>query len=203
MPIALALVASYLVGSVNFAVIVSRLNGIDIREVGSGNPGTSNVLRSVGKLPAAMVLVGDTLKGAIAAAMGTVAAGLVDPALLDEIPHWAFAAGLAAVLGHCYPVFERFKGGRGVATALGVLLFAVPLVGLIVFLVWVVSTRLTKVASISSLIVAVITIPLAIWLGISGLSILWMAITVLVVVWRHRANIGRMFKGNEQKVTTS
>lgn len=203
MPIAIALVASYLVGSVNFAVIVARLNGVNIREVGSGNPGTSNVLRSVGKLPAAMVLVGDALKGVIAAAMGTIAAGLVDPDMLVGIPHWAFAAGFLAVLGHCYPVFEKFKGGKGVATGLGVLIFAIPIVALIVLAVWAVFTRLTKVASLSSLVVAVITIPLAIWQDVTGLSILWIALTIFLVVWRHRTNIGRMVKGNEQKVTTS
>lgn len=197
MTVALALLAAYVVGSVNFAVLVGRLHGVDIREEGSGNPGMSNVLRTMGRLPAAMVLVGDTLKGVIGAAMGMVAAGVADPHV-----QWAFAAGLAAVVGHCYPIFHKFKGGKGVATGLGVLIFTVPLVALIDVVVWAIITRLTKIASISSLIVVLITIPLAMWRGVSGLSLLWMGLTIALVVWRHKANIGRMVKGSEQRVTT-
>lgn len=197
MTIALALIAGYVVGSIDFAVIVARMHGVDIRKVGSGNPGTSNVLRTVGKFPAAMVLVGDTLKGVIGAAMGMVASGVPDPQV-----HWAFAAGLAAVIGHCYPVFHRFKGGRGVATGLGVLFFTVPLVGLIVLVAWLVLTKLTKVASISSLVVVAATIPLALWQGVSGVAVVWLASTVALVVWRHRANIVRMMRGDEEKVPT-
>jgi glycerol-3-phosphate acyltransferase PlsY len=96
MTIALALVAAYVVGSIDFAVIVARLHGVDITEVGSGNPGASNVLRTLGKGPAVIVIAGDTLKGVIAAAMGMVASGIPEFQI-----HWAFAAGLAAVLGHC------------------------------------------------------------------------------------------------------
>lgn len=197
MTIALALIAGYVVGSIDFAVIVSRMHGVDIRKVGSGNPGTSNVLRTVGKFPAAMVLVGDTLKGVMGAAMGMVASGVPDPQV-----HWAFAAGLAAVIGHCYPVFHRFKGGRGVATGLGVLFFTIPLVGLIVLVAWLVLTKLTKVASISSLVVVAATIPLALWQGVSGVAVVWLASTVALVVWRHRANIVRMMRGDEEKVPT-
>jgi len=197
MTIALALIAGYVVGSIDFAVIVSRMHGVDIHKVGSGNPGTSNVLRTLGRVPAAMVLIGDTLKGVIGAAMGMVASGVPDPQM-----HWAFAAGLAAVIGHCYPVFHRFKGGRGVATGLGVLFFTVPLAGLIVLVAWLVLTKLTKVASISSLMVAAATIPLAMWQGASGLALVWLSSTVALVVWRHRANILRMMRGDEEKVPT-
>ncbi|MGH8944351.1 MAG: glycerol-3-phosphate acyltransferase, partial [Acidimicrobiia bacterium] len=101
----LAIVAAYLVGSIDFAVIVGRMYGVDIHQEGSGNPGMSNVLRTMGRVPAAMVFIGDTLKGTIGAAMGWVASGSPDPAV-----HWAFLAGLAAVVGHCYPIFHRFKG---------------------------------------------------------------------------------------------
>jgi glycerol-3-phosphate acyltransferase PlsY len=195
--IALALVAAYVVGSIDFAVIVARMHGVDIHEVGSGNPGASNVLRSVGKFPAAMVLVGDTMKGVIGAAMGMVASGTPDPLI-----HWAFLAGLLAVVGHCYPVFHRFRGGKGVATGLGVLFFTVWLVGLIVVVSWMVLVKLTKTASVSSLIVAAASIPLAIWQGVTGMSLVWLLMTVVLVVWRHQANIQRMFKGSEQKVPT-
>jgi acyl phosphate:glycerol-3-phosphate acyltransferase len=197
MTITLALIGAYVAGSIDFAVIVARMHGVDIRKVGSGNPGASNVLRTVGKLPAAMVLVGDTLKGVVGAAMGMVASGLADPMV-----HWAFAAGLAAVIGHCYPVFHRFRGGRGVATGLGVLFFTIPLVGLIVLVSWLVLTKLTKVASLSSLVVVTATIPLALWQGVSGLALIWLILTVALVVWRHKANIARMLRGDEQKVVT-
>lgn len=195
--IALALVAAYVVGSIDFAVIVARMHGVDIHEVGSGNPGASNVLRSIGKVPAAMVLLGDTMKGVVGAAMGLVASGTGDP-----LVHWAFLAGLLAVVGHCYPVFHRFKGGKGVATGLGVLFFTVWLVAVIVVIGWLVLLKVTKIASISSLIVVGASIPLAIWQGVSGMSLVWFLATVVLVVWRHKTNIQRVFRGSEQKVPT-
>lgn len=193
--IAIALVAAYVVGSIDFAVIVARMHGVDIREVGSGNPGASNVLRSIGRFPAAMVLVGDTLKGVIGSAMGMIAAGSVDPQV-----EWAFLAGLCAVVGHCYPVFHRFHGGKGVATGLGVLFFTVPIVGVVLVVGWLVLVKLTKTASISSLIAVFASVPLAIWQGVEGMSLVWLLTTVVLVVWRHRANIMRVVKGSEQKV---
>lgn len=195
--IALALVSAYVIGSIDFAVIVARMHGVDITEVGSGNPGFSNVLRSVGRFPAAMVLLGDAMKGVIAAAMGMVAAASTDPTV-----HWAFLTGLFAVLGHCYPIFHRFKGGRGVATGLGVLLFTVWQVGVIVTAGWAVLTYLTKMASLASLIVVLATIPLAMFFGVEGLSLVWLALTILLVLWRHKDNFIRMARGSEQKVTT-
>lgn len=193
--IALALVAAYVVGSIDFAVIVARMHGVDIHEVGSGNPGASNVLRSIGRFPAAMVLVGDTMKGVVGAAMGMVAAASTDPQV-----QWALLAGLMAVIGHCYPVFHRFKGGKGVATGLGVLIFTVPIVGGIAVVSWAVLLKVTKTASISSLIVIGVCIPLAIWQGVTGMSLVWLLATIVLVVWRHRANIMRVLRGSEQKV---
>lgn len=197
MLVALALVAAYVVGSIDFAVIVARMHGVDIREVGSGNPGASNVLRTLGRFPAAMVFVGDMMKGVVGAAMGMVASGVADPQV-----HWAFAAGLAAVIGHCYPVFHKFRGGKGVATASGVVLFALPLVALINGVVWVVLARLTKTASVSSLVIMAATIPLALWRGIDLNALVWLLLTIALIVWRHKANIQRMVRGDEQKVPT-
>lgn len=193
--IALAIAAAYVIGSIDFAVVIARMHGVDIHTVGSGNPGASNVLRSIGRFPAALVLVGDTLKGVIGAAMGMIASGTADPQI-----EWAFLAGLAAVIGHCYPIFHKFKGGKGVATGLGVLFFTVPLVGLIVVTTWLVLVKLTKTASISSLLVVFASIPLAMWQGVSGMSLVWLLATVALVVWRHRGNIRRVFTGSEQKV---
>lgn len=197
MSIFIAVVAAYLIGSINFAVIVGKMNGVNIDEEGSGNPGVSNVLRTMGKGPAAMVYVADTMKGVIGAAMGMVASGSTDATI-----HWAFLCGLAAVVGHCYPIFHRFRGGKGIATAGGVFLFTVPWAAVILTAVWVVSVKLTKTASVGSLLVMVLTIPLALWQGVEGLSLVWIGLMLLLVLWRHRGNISRMIRGNEQKVTT-
>ncbi|HEU5113566.1 MAG TPA: glycerol-3-phosphate 1-O-acyltransferase PlsY [Acidimicrobiia bacterium] len=193
----LAIIAAYLVGSVDFAVIVGRMYGVDIHQEGSGNPGMSNVLRTMGRVPAAMVFIGDTLKGTIGAAMGWVASGSPDPAV-----HWAFLAGLAAVVGHCYPIFHGFKGGKGVATGGGVLLFTVPIVAVIEIAIWFLVFWITKTASIGSMVIVVITIPMLIWQGVSGLSLVWVALIIALVVWRHRGNIKRMVSGSEEKVST-
>jgi glycerol-3-phosphate acyltransferase PlsY len=195
MSLALAIVAAYAIGSIDFAVIVGRLHGVDIHKTGSGNPGASNVLRTLGPVPAAMVFIGDLLKGTIGAAMGMVGSGIADPTV-----HWAFLAGLTAIVGHCYPVFHRFRGGKGVATAGGVMLFTVPLVALISTAVWIITVKLTKTASIGSLVVLAISVPLSLWQGVSELSLLWLGLMILLILWRHRSNISRMFSGNEEKV---
>lgn len=195
MSLALAITAAYLIGSIDFAVIVARLHGVDIHSEGSGNPGASNVLRTLGRVPAAMVFMGDLLKGTIAAAMGMVASGIPEPTV-----HWAFVAGFAAIVGHCYPVFHNFRGGKGVATAGGVLLFSLPLVALICTAVWLVTVKLTRTASIGSLVVMAITVPLSLWQGVSGLALIWLGLMLLLILWRHRSNISRMASGSEQKV---
>ncbi len=194
----LAVVGSYLLGSIDFAVVVARSRGVDIHEVGSGNPGASNVLRTLGKGPAVMVLVGDALKGVMAAAIGWIAAGN------EVLPNSsvAFAAGLAAVLGHCYPLYHRFRGGKGVATTAGVLAFVVPVAAAVLAAVWVVVVRLTKVASIGSLTVVVLTVPLAWWRGVRPPALWWLVAILVLVVFRHRANIQRMIRGSERKVPT-
>ncbi len=193
----LAIIAAYLIGSIDFAVIVGRMHGVDIHQEGSGNPGTSNVLRTMGRVPAAMVFVGDTLKGTIGAALGMLASGVPDPTV-----HWAFLAGLAAVVGHCYPVFYGFKGGKGVATGGGVLLFTVPVAAVIEIAIWALVVWLTKTAAIGSLVIVVITIPMLIWQGVTGLALVWVALIIALVVWRHRGNIRRMVSGSEEKVAT-
>jgi glycerol-3-phosphate acyltransferase PlsY len=195
--IPLAMLGAYLVGSIDFAVIVARMHGVDIHQEGSGNPGTSNVLRTLGRFPAALVFIGDTLKGTVGAAMGMVAAGSVDPQV-----QWAFAAGFCAVVGHCYPVFHKFKGGKGVATGGGVLLFTTPLVMVIDLAVWAVVVKLTKTASIGSMLLVLLTPPLLYWQGVRGWAWVWLGLTIALVVWRHRGNIERMYRGSEEKVPT-
>jgi glycerol-3-phosphate acyltransferase PlsY len=190
----LALVAAYLIGSVDFAVVVARMHGVDIHQVGSGNPGTANVLRTLGRGPAIAVLVGDMMKGVLAAGMGMVAGG-------DPIGVWAFAAGLAAVVGHCYPIFHRFKGGKGVATAVGVVALTVPLAALVMGVVWGAIVGITRISALGSLGLSVVAVPLAIWRGVEGPAAVVLGVIFLLVIWRHRGNIRRLLAGEERTVT--
>lgn len=199
MPIWLALVGSYLIGSLDFAVVISKAHGVDIHAVGSGNPGTSNVLRTLGRGPAAMVFLGDALKGVIAAAIGMLAA---QDGGLDVLAPMAFLCGLVAVTGHCFPVYHRFRGGKGVATGAGVILFTLPEVALILGALWILLARLLKVASIASLVGVLLAIPLALWRGVQGWSLLLLGLMLALIVWRHSPNIRRMIAGGEEKVPT-
>lgn len=192
--IALAVVAAYLIGSIDFAVVVSRMRGVDIHSEGSGNPGAANVARTQGKGPAAMVLLADLFKGIIAAAMGTVAVGIAEPI------NWVAAlTGLAAVVGHCFPIWHRFRGGKGVATYEGVVLWLSPLVGGIVAVVYLGIVVALKISSVASLTLVVLAIPLLWWQGVDGLP--WLALAAALVLVRHRANIRSLLQGDERRVS--
>ena len=202
MPAWLAIVGAYVVGSIDFAVVVARGQGVDIHSVGSGNPGTSNVLRTMGRVPAAMVLLGDMTKGVIAAAFGFIAAlASHDVTNVADEP-LVYAAGLAAVVGHAFPVFHRFRGGKGVATGGGVLLFAVWQAALILAVTWAVIAKVFKVASIASLVAVLGALPLAWAFGARDWSLVWLGAMLLFIVYRHLPNIRRMIQGSEQKVPT-
>ncbi len=192
------MIAGYVIGSIDFAVLVGKLNGVDIYSVGSGNPGTSNVLRTMGKGAAVTVLVGDLLKGFGAALLGSLIAS--DGSGWLEGNGLAAAAGFMAVVGHCYPIFHRFKGGKGVATGLGVLLWVSPIVAVSLGVAWAVLVKVTKVASIGSLVVVVAAIPLLIWQGQEWSELLWVGAALLLVVWRHKGNITRMMAGGDNEV---
>ncbi len=193
LPILLTLVAAYLIGSVSFAVLVSRLYGLpDPRSFGSGNPGATNVLRTGRKSAAALTLAGDAAKGAVAvllAAWASRAYGL---------PDWTPAlAALAVFAGHLWPVFFGFQGGKGVATALGVLLALEPWLGLACLATWLTVFGITRISSLSALTAAGLA-PLYVWLlrhdlALSGAMV---ALAVLIV-WRHRANIRKLLRGEE------
>jgi glycerol-3-phosphate acyltransferase PlsY len=187
-----ALVLAYLIGSLDFAVIVARIRGEDIYSLGSGNPGASNALRSMGKTAGALVLAGDLLKGVAAAAIG---------ATLGGSGTLASAAGLAAVVGHCYPVFHRFRGGKGAATVAGMLLWVAPWAGVGMVLVFGAVVALTRIASVGSIAGAALAVPLAVWLdGVRAWVLVWLVVAVLLVMYRHRGNIARLFRGAERKV---
>ncbi len=187
-----ALVIAYLLGSVDFAVVVSRRMGIDIYEHGSGNPGTSNVLRTLGKKAAGLVLLGDALKGLSAAAIGSWLGG-------ESV---GFAAVLLATVGHSFPVWHRFRGGRGVATAIGGAIWLEPFWGLMLAVGWLAIVLTTKTASIASLGAMALYVPIFVLAGHRGWAILWAGLTAALVIWRHKDNIRRILTRAENRVTT-
>ncbi len=182
----------YLLGSIPFGVLIARLSGgVDLRRVGSGNIGATNVLRAVGKGAAAATLVGDIGKGVLAVALARSADA--DSAILA-------AVALAAVLGHLFPVWSGFRGGKGVATTLGVILAAMPAVGGLLLLTWLIVAAISRYSSLAAL-VATATMPLLVWLldGRTAMLVLSGALLVLVTV-RHRENIRRLVTGTEGRI---
>jgi glycerol-3-phosphate acyltransferase PlsY len=196
-----ATVVAYLMGSLSFAVIVSRLMGLsDPRSYGSKNPGATNVLRSGSKKAAVLTLLLDGVKGWLPVACVAwqgAAFGLGEGALA--------AVGLAAFLGHVYPVFFRFQGGKGVATAAGVLLGVHVVLGLAVLLTWLLVAYLSRYSSLAALVSA-LSAPVFYLLGDRGpwytdRSVMLMLVVMSVLlIWRHRQNIGKLIRGEESKI---
>ena len=191
-----AILAAYLVGSLSFAVIVSRLMGLsDPRSYGSGNPGATNVLRSGNKWAALLTLVLDALKG-YAPVMVALAWhdrwGLGDMTLA--------LVGLAAFLGHLWPVFFKFQGGKGVATAAGALLALNPLLGVATLLTWIIVAAFFRYSSLASLVAAVFApfYELLIWGG--GEIMVALVPMCLLLIWRHEGNIRKLLSGTESKI---
>ena len=191
-PLALLLTGAYLVGSIPFAIISSRVFGLnDPRSYGSGNPGATNVLRSGNKAAAALTLVGDCLKGWLAVwVAGKLGFDAVAAAL----------AGLAVFIGHVFSAFLRFKGGKGVATALGVaagLDLRIALINLGVWLLVVLITRYSSAAALTAALVA----PIAVGFVSGSVAVtLIMLILSAILIWRHAANIRRLLAGTEEKI---
>ena len=188
----LAVVFAYLLGSLSFAVLVSRALGLpDPRTHGSGNPGATNMLRTGRKGAALLTLIGDLAKGWLAVWLVALA-----------VKHgWAagwtpLAAAVAVLLGHMYPVFFGFRGGKGVATALGVLLAVSPVLGAACAAVWLLVFRLTRISSLAALIAATAAPLLGWWLRGPSQALALLALALLII-WRHRANIRRLLAGEE------
>jgi glycerol-3-phosphate acyltransferase PlsY len=187
--LAVALIFGYLLGSIPSGVIITRMAGLgDVRNIGSGNIGATNVLRTGRKGLAALTLLGDALKGAIAVLIAWRYA-----------PDAALVAGLGAFLGHLFPVWLGFKGGKGVATYLGVLI-ALALPGALVFaIVWLAVAAITKYSSLAALVAAV-AVPIALWLlGAPYIASLFALLTVVVFI-KHRPNISRLLAGQESRI---
>ena len=185
-----ALALGYLFGSIPFGLVVTRLAGTqDIRSIGSGNIGATNVLRTGRKGLAAITLLGDGLKGTAAVLIADALGGR-DPALI---------AGLGAVLGHLFPVWLGFRGGKGVATYIGVLI-AVSWPAAAAFgVVWLATAAVTRYSSLSGLMASA-AMPLLLWLaGDRNAALLFLILTALVW-WRHRGNIARLWAGTEEKL---
>lgn len=192
MLIIIIIAIAYLIGSLSAALIVSKaMNFADPRESGSGNAGATNMLRLAGKKVAAMVLLGDMAKG------------LVAVLLADIVGLSGFSVGLvmiAVVLGHIFPVFFKFKGGKGVATALGAFISANFLVGIICIVIWVLVALAIRYASLASIIAVVSAPVLNLFFGSAGLFIPGIIIA-LIVIYKHLENIKRLVSGTENKLS--
>ncbi len=186
----LTAIAAYALGSIPFGIVMARAFGLgDLRQVGSGNIGATNVLRTGNKPAAFLTLVLDAGKGAIAV--------LIARALLAEDA--AQVAGVAAFLGHCYPIYLRFKGGKGVATFLGTLLALAWPLGLAACATWAVTAALFRISSLAALVAAILSPVAAILLGRPDATLFCIALAVLILA-RHHENISRIVKGEEPRI---
>jgi acyl phosphate:glycerol-3-phosphate acyltransferase len=188
----LGILAAYLIGAIPIGFLVARAAGsADIRRAGSGSIGATNVLRTLGVLPAVLTLVGDVVKGYLAVtaarAIGTEA--------------WAAAAGaVAAVTGNCWPVFLAFRGGKGVATGLGAFLALIPWAIAPAAALWIVVTAISRYVSLAS-IVACVSLPVsAALLGYPRHAVIAAVVTAAIIIWRHRKNIARLASGSESRL---
>lgn len=187
----LFMIGAFVLGSIPFGVIIARTKGIDLKKTGSGNIGATNVLRCVGKGAALFTLAGDLLKGAIVVmlarylSLGEAAAELI---------------GICAILGHDFSMFSRFKGGKGVATSLGVLLVCSPVAGAASVAIWLIAFSIWRYSSLSALL-AFFFVPLNIYIFDYSTNKLIFGITImLLIIYKHKANIERLLKGTEPGV---
>jgi glycerol-3-phosphate acyltransferase PlsY len=201
----LAVIMGYLLGSANTSIIVGKFYGIDVRKHGSGNAGMTNTLRTLGKLPALLVIIGDLLKGILACIAGyyIFKAGFnaAEPGWMKE--HMALgvlAGGTGAVLGHNWPLYFGFKGGKGVLTTFAVILMAAPIQGLILLGIFLVVVTLTRYVSVGSIIAAVFFPFLTAFMGKEPEYIFFAAFVAILVILRHNSNIKRLIKGTENKL---
>lgn len=183
-------VFAYLLGSIPSGFILGKFAGVDVRQVGSGNVGATNVAREVGKWQGALTLLADALKGVVPVAIGLA---------MRLAPEAVAAIAGAAFLGHLYPIFLKFRGGKGVATGLGALLVIAPLATLVLVAVFAVVVFLTRLVSLSSMIAAALA-PFALWMVLQPPAIVFLgAFLAAMILWRHRGNIQRLIAGTEPR----
>ena len=195
-------IIAYLIGSVNFSILISKkMAGFDVREKGSNNAGTTNVLRTVGKKAAAITLICDILKGVVAIFLGLLIAKISskNAALLAQI------AAIEVVIGHTYPVFFGFKGGKGVATSLGIILIVNWKIGLICLIFGVALIAVTRMVSLGSISAAILFAILTIFIQdsyiASGNYIVFAFMLAGFIIFNHRKNLVRIFKGEENRIS--
>lgn len=197
-------IIAYAIGSISFSVIFSKkIAGFDVREKGSGNAGSTNVLRTVGKKAAILTLICDILKGVVAILIALLVGNIVkdiDKALLVQI------AAIAVVIGHTFPIFFGFKGGKGVATSLGVLLMINWQIGLICLVFALVIMALTRMVSAGSVLAAILFPVLTLFIGkeyfiVPGNYLIFSIIMALIVAFNHRSNIKRILTGTENRIS--
>ena len=190
MKIALIVIFTFILGSIPFGVIIAKAKGVDLKKVGSGNIGATNVLRSLGKWPAALTLLGDVLKGTAAVAIGRY---------FEIGSFYEGFAGLSAILGHNFSLFLGFRGGKGVATSFGVLSIYSPQTALFTFIIWLMVVILTKYSSLGAL-VSFGLLPVSIALLDSKEKFPVIILIALFIILRHIDNIHRLIKGTERKI---
>lgn len=193
---ALTLVGAYLLGSVSFAVVVSRAFGLpDPHEYGSRNPGATNVLRTGNKLAALLTLLGDGIKGFVAVFAARILAAQI------PLPEWIIAASAIAVfVGHLFPVFHRFKGGKGVATGAGIVFALHWPLGLVLTVVWLTMAYGFKISSLAALTAALL-MPLGMFYVFGPTPTAWAMVPIAALLfWRHRENIRQLVTGNERAI---
>jgi glycerol-3-phosphate acyltransferase PlsY len=191
----LLILGAYLIGSVSFAVVVSKVMRLpDPHSYGSGNPGATNVLRTGNKLAAILTLIGDAAKGYVAVVLARVLIGV-------EIDSWVLpAVAASAFVGHLFPVFHGFKGGKGVATALGILLAIDWVLGLTTLSTWLIVAVFLRYSSLAALVSAVFAPVYFIFLfGVQPMAIA-IAIMSALLIWRHKANIQKLLRGEEGRI---
>ena len=187
----LLILTAYFIGSIPFGVLVAKARGIDLQNVGSKNIGASNVFRSVGKLPALLTLLGDALKGTAVVMLCVFMIGR---------GFWESVIGIAVVLGHMYSIFLSFRGGKGVATGLGVLVVYSPFPAIILIIIWVLTALFTKYSSLAA-ITAFISLPVIFALVEDSKEKISFAIMLaFLIILKHRSNIKRLFEGTETKI---
>ncbi|MGH1359152.1 MAG: glycerol-3-phosphate 1-O-acyltransferase PlsY [Burkholderiaceae bacterium] len=192
----IAIVLAYLLGSISFAVVVSRLFGLaDPRSFGSGNPGATNVLRTGNKAAAVLTLLGDLLKGLAAVLLAKYFAQQFGLSEADIA-----MVAVAVFLGHLFPVFHGFKGGKGVATAAGVLLGLNIWLGLATLTTWIIIAVFFRVSSLAALISAIFAPLYFVFLFGFSVSALAVVFISLLLIWRHRSNIGKLIEGKETRI---
>ncbi|MBJ7365765.1 MAG: glycerol-3-phosphate 1-O-acyltransferase PlsY [Thermoleophilia bacterium] len=187
---ALALALAYLLGSIPFALIAGKLHGVDLREAGSGNLGATNVFRTLGRTAGVAVMVLDIAKGA--------AAVLVAVALTNN--PWPLAAAALAILGHVFPVWTHFKGGKGVAVGAGAMIGLVPSASGVLLVLWILLVVFTRYVSVASIVAALAAAPLAYVFGAPWSYVVFIALAGVFVIYKHRENIVRLVHGDESRI---